>query len=314
MLTGDKYLEDLVAMHFDGARLQRSEGLTGGVSANVTLLDILLASDEPIRMVLREHGPSHCGHPVNLEFELLRSLCDLGLAVPKPLAWVDADNPHRHPYLLLHYLEGSTEIADGDAENCIRVMAAELVAVHNVDISSLPQLPLRVDPRPELFDFLPDEDEWHGLRSLLTRMQSTVFGGQSVLLHGDYWPRNVIWRNAKFVGIVDWEDAAIGDPLSDVACACLELSYLYGDWGAQCFLNAYRKCKPVDPVRLALWQAYVAAAGNLSMANWGLQPDRERSMRQTATNSIRDAARVLERGLDRQVFDGLGGPGVPNSP
>lgn len=299
MLKEDKYLEGLVAMYIEGARLRRSDRLTGGVSADVTLLDVELASGEATYIVLREHGPSHCGHPAKLEYQLLRSLSDLGLAVPKPLAWGEADDIHRHPHVLLQYLEGSTDIADSDAEKCIRMMAAELVAIHNVTINALPELPLRIDPRPELLDFLPDEVEWHTLRSLLTNMRSTVFAGKPVLLHGDFWPRNVIWRNATFVGIVDWEDAAIGDPLSDVACACLELSYLYGNWGSQCFLDAYRETQLVDPVRLALWQAYVAAAGNLSMANWGLEPNRERSMRQTATNSIREAARILERGLGR---------------
>jgi aminoglycoside phosphotransferase (APT) family kinase protein len=299
MLTGDNYLERLIANDFEGARLLRSERLTGGVSANVTLLDVRLSSGDATRMVLREHGPSHCGHPVDLEFQLLRSLSDLGLAVPKPLAWGNADDIHRYPYVLLQHLEGSTDIADADAEKCIRVMATQLAAVHDVETDSLPQLPLRVDPRPDLLAFLPDEAEWHGLRSHLVKMQLTVFGGQPVLLHGDYWPRNIVWRNKTFVGIVDWEDAAIGDPLSDVACACLELSYLYEDWGSQCFLDTYRESRHIDPIRFALWQAYVAAAGRLSMANWGLEPAREHSMRQKATSSIREAACIIERGLNQ---------------
>lgn len=289
----DAYLERLIEPHFPGAKLRGSEKLTGGVSASVTLLDIELSDRSTVKLVLREHGPSHCGHPVELEFQLLRSLNSLGLPVPKPLTWGTANGGHPHPYILLNYLEGSTDIPASAVEKCISVMAAELVVIHNVVIDSLPQLPKRVDPRPELLDFLPQDAEWQGLRVLLKQMPSTVYDGKAVLLHGDYWPRNIVWKGEAFIGILDWEDAAFGDPLSDVACACLELSYLYGDWGARCFLDAYRERQPVDPLRFALWQAYVAAAGNASMANWGLEPSRERAMRQTAINSMREAGHAL---------------------
>jgi aminoglycoside phosphotransferase (APT) family kinase protein len=40
-----------------------------------------------------------------------------------------------------------------------------------------------------------------------------------VLLHGDFWPGNALWRDGALVAILDWEDAAIGDPLADVANA-----------------------------------------------------------------------------------------------
>lgn len=290
---GDEYLGKLIARHFPDAKLLSSEKMTGGVSANVTLIEVRLAADEMTQLVLREHGPSHSGHPARLEFELLRSLHELGLAVPKPFAWGEADDVNRYPYILLDFVRGSTDIVAPATETSIRVMARELVAIHHVIIDSLPELPLRVDPRPELLNLLPDEAEWHGLRSLLTRMKSSAFSGKPMLLHGDYWPRNIVWRDEAVVGILDWEDAAIGDPLSDVACACLELSYLYGGWGPRCFLEAYRECQPVDPKRFALWQAYVAAAGNRSMANWGLEPAREPAMRQIATNSIREAAHTL---------------------
>lgn len=194
---------------------------------------------------------------------------------------------------MLRYIDGSTDIPASAVEKHIRVMAKELVAIHGSRTDSLPALPSRLDPRPELLDFLLPEAEWQRLRDHVARMEFSAFSGEPVLLHGDYWPKNLIWQDEKLVGIIDWEDAALGDPLSDVACACLELSYLCGDWGYRVFLDAYRENKPVDPMRFALWQAYIAAAGNRSMANWGLDPELERSMRQVATASIRNAASAL---------------------
>ena len=289
----DEHLNKLLAIYLPGAKLRQYEKLKGGVSADVTLLELQVETNAMARLVLREHGASHCGHPAALEFELLRSLHQLGLAVPEPIAWGDADGVDWHPFVLLRYIDGSTDIPASAVEKHIRVMAEELVTIHGSRTDSLPALPSRSDPRPELLDFLPPEAEWHRLRDYVARLESSAFSGEPVLLHGDYWPKNLIWQDEKLVGIIDWEDAAVGDPLSDVACACLELSYLYGDWGSQVFLNAYREIKPIDPMRFALWQAYVAAAGNRSMANWGLDPERERFMRQVATTSIRNAASAL---------------------
>jgi len=28
-----------------------------------------------------------------------------------------------------------------------------------------------------------------------------------VVLHGDYWPGNVLWRDGRLVGVIDWEEA-----------------------------------------------------------------------------------------------------------
>ena len=47
-------------------------------------------------------------------------------------------------------------------------------------------------------------------------------------MHGDFWPENVVWNGAAIAGIIDWEDAAVGDPLSDVATARVELRYKFG--------------------------------------------------------------------------------------
>jgi aminoglycoside phosphotransferase (APT) family kinase protein len=37
------------------------------------------------------------------------------------------------------------------------------------------------------------------------------------VLHGDYWPGNVLWRDGRLVGVIGWEEAAFGDPLADLA-------------------------------------------------------------------------------------------------
>lgn len=286
-------LKKLVSAHIPGAVVKGADPMTGGVSADATLIDIQLPNGSARKLVLREHGENHCGHEAELEFRLLECLRSLGARVPKPLGFSSNDGAEQHPYVLLGYIDGTTDMPSSAVESHITTAADKLISIHDLPTDSLPKLPQRFDPLPELLGFLPDEPEWDELRSSLSRMKSTAFTGKGVLLHGDYWPSNIIWEDGKIVGVIDWEDAAIGDPLSDIACACLELRYIHGDSGAQCFLNSYSARRDVDPLRFALWQAYVAAAGSRSMGEWGLEPSREEAMRKVALDSIREAGRLI---------------------
>ena len=93
--------------------------------------------------------------------------------------------------------------------------------------------------------------------------------------------------------ILDWEDAAFGDPLSDVACCRVELRYKFGKASMQRFTEAYARDRVVDRERLALWQVYVAAAAQRFMGKWGLAPALEAHMRTEALASIREAGAAL---------------------
>lgn len=37
------------------------------------------------------------------------------------------------------------------------------------------------------------------------------------LVHGDFWPENMLKRQSRLVGVLDWEAAAIGDASVDLA-------------------------------------------------------------------------------------------------
>lgn len=293
LVTGKTDFGLIVARNFPGAKLSATERLTGGVSADVYRLDLFLPDGSESRVVLRCHGRAHSGHSAELEFQLLKSLFDSGLPVPEPLC-VDADcEVFGHPYLLIVFVDGSSVVAKSEADTYIDTMAETLAMVHRTATDTLPALPLRLDPLPASRDFLPVDSDWHELRDYLSQLENTAFDGTPTLLHGDFWPANLIWTETRIASILDWEDAAVGDPLSDVACTCLELRYIYGEKGMLRFKNAYAKHRQVKPNRIALWLVYVAAAAQHFMGNWGLEPSRERHMRKTATKTIEEAAAFM---------------------
>ena len=280
----------------EGAQVLGLSRLTGGVSADVYRLDLAAGQGMPRSVVLRVHGASYNGHPARLEHDLLLALHRSGLPVPEPLLVDDSGVLLAEPYLLQAFVDGSTDIPAHAATQRMQAMAAMLAGIHAAPTSTLPDLPLRLDPLPEVFDFLPEGDGWNGLRRSLAGLADTAHTGLPRLLHGDFWPENLLWQDGVLCGVLDWEDAALGDPLSDVAACRLELRYRFGRNGMRIFTDAYAAHQPLDLHRLALWQVYVAAAAHKYMGEWRLPPEREAHMRGEALATVREAAAAIEQG------------------
>ena len=283
---------------FPGAKLHNRQRLAGGVSADVYRLDLVLADEQHRSVVLRKHGSSYDGHPVALEYQLLDVLHRHDIPVPKPLLADSSGQLLEHPFLVMSFVPGSTGIPAGSAETCIQRAAELLVDIHDTSTSGLPALPARLNPLPEVFDYLPPGREWQPLVGFLADLDDTGYRGSPKLLHGDYWPENIIWENGSISAVLDWEDAATGDPLSDLACSRLEIRYLFGITGMQCFTRAYQTRNQVSQERLALWQIYVAAAAYHFMGQWGLPKEREAHMRHVALASIQEAGETLMAGVE----------------
>ncbi len=111
------------------------------------------------------------------------------------------------------------------------------------------------------------------IRTALARIWPPPQSNRSVLLHGDYWPGNTLWRDGTLVSVVDWEDAVLGDPLADVGNTRMEIGMLFGAAAASDFTRAYRALMPdVDMTALPHWDLYASLRHAGRMGEWGLLP------------------------------------------
>ena len=286
----------LVQRWWPGSMLVNIERLQGGVSADVSRLDLKQASGSHLSVVLRAHGESHSGHPAQTEFDLLQALFVKGLPVAQPLAVDETKSLLPNDYLVLTFIGGSSLIESPDHAAYIERAAEMLARIHQTPVEGLPELPARREPLPEVFDYWPQGPEWEELKTHLQHASFAPFSGKTVLCHGDFWPENILWQEGRITGVLDWEDAALGDPLSDLACSRLEFRYRFGVSGMQRFTEAYAAKRPFEVERLALWQIYVAAAAQCFMGEWGLPADQEAHMLKTALQAIREAEEALTSG------------------
>jgi aminoglycoside phosphotransferase (APT) family kinase protein len=181
-------------------------------------------------------------------------------------------------------------------------------AIHAVDLSRLPELPL-LDAQRQL-EHLHSQYRAQqtarpvfdlAFRWLREHLPPAV---TSVLVHGDYRHGNLIIGAQGVHAVLDWELAHIGDPAEDLTWMCIppwrfgELDQPVGGFGRrEDLLAAYERAsgRPIDKARLAWWDV-------LGSLRWGIMcadmPKWLRSGRDKSVERATIARRASESELD----------------
>jgi aminoglycoside phosphotransferase (APT) family kinase protein len=232
------------------------------------------------KLVVRRHGKldlARSPRSAANEFALLQVLDAAGVAVPRPRHLDRSGAFFAAPCVVLDYVEGQTEFAPLDLDDYLAQIAAQLARIHALDGGGA----LRFLPRTEAGAIAVDPAAVTGaVAAAVHRMRPPVQVNPSVLLHGDFWPGNILWRDRRLVAVIDWEDASIGDPLSDLGGSRLEILWAFGIDAMRRFTERYRAITAVDLANLPYWDlsAALAAAGELHA--WGLDAPAEHAMRE----------------------------------
>jgi aminoglycoside phosphotransferase (APT) family kinase protein len=267
-----------------GLRLVSGQPQEGGVSAQVTVIEAARPDGGIERLTLRQYGSANLRadpHVATHEFHLLGLLHDARLPVPKPYRADESGAVLPGPWLAVEFIEGATVIEPGRLKfpqpTFTGQLAAFLAQLHHAPVT-LADVPYLVDIRTrakrkmETWSAAPDQalDE-AAIRAALDRIWPPQQANRPVVLHGDYWPGNVLWRDDNLVGVIDWEDAAAGDPLADLANTRMELTMAFGASVAIEFTERYCQLMPgLDTAALSHWDLYAALRHAGRMDEWGM--------------------------------------------
>jgi aminoglycoside phosphotransferase (APT) family kinase protein len=94
--------------------------------------------------------------------------------------------------------------------------------------------------------------------------------GQRALVHGDYWPGNLLWVRGRLVGVVDWEQPRLGDLAKDVATCRGDLWVLFGQAAAEAFLSAYERAAGRKVNDLRFWDLLISSWAVAEMKQWAV--------------------------------------------
>ena len=170
------------------------------------------------------------------------------------------EREHEPPFLITSFVPGATRFAASDQSELCRKLAETLSAIHNIDLDQhdLSFLPRQTDLLAALL-----EDEMTGdarLRSAIRLARGGICMNAAVLLHGDFWLGNLLWEGAQLSGIIDWEDAMLGDPLADLGKSRLEMLWALGEAAMETYTAQYLSLNSgLENSALPFWDLWGAA-------------------------------------------------------
>lgn len=286
MLTTEPF-ERLIQKMDPHSRLVRAWPLTGGVSAQITALEIVRPDSQTQKMIVRLHGEvdrQQNPQVADDEFKLLQHLKSAGLAVPTPYYLDTSCEIFPIPYLVIEFVEGATDFAPENLPDYLRQCATHLAQIHCLPAADFDFLPRQSDIYANKFKVRPaklDDSIGEGqIRDVLESVWPLAQHNSSVLLHGDFWPGNLLWRGGQLMAIIDWEDARTGDPLADLANSRLEILWAFGMEAMQEFTRIYQSLTALDYTNLPYWDLCAALRPAFKISEWAADAVAEKRMRE----------------------------------
>lgn len=261
-------IDAIVAKVEPTSKVVNTSEMAGGLSSWMTTIEIERPDRGRHRLVVRRgRRPDAERHtlPFGSEYELLRHLAAHGVPVPRPRLFDDSRSILPQAYVVLDFVDGATRFTTDDATGMAVHMADVLAAIHDLDATQAPisALPLQIDRMQgwvitDLERRAPDSS----LREHLIRRHLDLHwpppDTEGCLLHADYFPGNIVWQGDSIAAIIDWEAAAIGDPMADIATTRLDLRWAFGADVAAEFTDRYLTTTGRSTATLAVWELVVA--------------------------------------------------------
>lgn len=308
MTPSQPALERIVRQVVPDGALRDAHTLDGGISASMTVLEIADRHGETCRVVLRVPSKTVLAeHPTAAadEFRTLEALFGAGVRVPEPLLLDESGAILPAPYMVLTYIEGAPLYDPPDRCGYERRRAEELAGIHAVDRAVPGLASLRRRPHAFASPFrgqspdpssLLDEER---IQAALEPFWEGAAASHPVLLHGDLWPGNLLWKDGDLTAVVDWEDAEIGDPLADLAICRLDSLLIFGQEPMEAFTQRYLSITGVHTDYLPYWDLCAALRAAPAFTTWAShfpdlgRPDITEETMRAALQAFAEAA--LER-------------------
>lgn len=243
-------------------------GLPGGLSSWMTTIEVERPDGDHHRLVVRRgRRPDADRHtlPFGTEFALLRHLHAHGIPVPRPRMFDDSCTILPQAFVVLDFVHGATCFATEDPTRMAVRMADVMAAIHDLDATDAcqPTLPLHLEHMQgwvitDLSRRAPDPS----LREDLVRRHLDRHWppppAEDCLLHADFFPGNIVWNEGAVAAVIDWESAAIGDPMADIATTRLDLRWVHGAEAAEAFTRHYLTTTGRSAATLPVWELVVS--------------------------------------------------------
>lgn len=268
-LTQDR-VGALVTKLYPGAQPLHFLLLDGSFSNETSRVHFITAAGKQSSLVLRRYavfGSYDRGEKAHREFKTLQLLQQHRLPAPTPLLLDTSGDILGTPGIVTTYMPGHQVIMPTESTHWLRQLARTLAHIHSIPITNQ-EISFLLDSNKEVVWFLNGGQVtkemadhpagtavWQAVHRGLPHIRPVL----PALVHVDYWLGNILWQGGQITAVLDWEEAAYGDPGYDVAYLRMELAILGGAALADQFLAMYTAEMGHTVPNLTFWELAAAA-------------------------------------------------------
>jgi aminoglycoside phosphotransferase (APT) family kinase protein len=275
-----KSIEAVLQIISPGSIFQSMHTLEGDFSNSTHLVEAQAADGAALRVVTRRYaifGSYDRGEKARREFRTLQLMYKVGVPVPEPLYLDDSGAVLGTPGIVTRFVPGRLLLAPPYPADWAQKLAKCLADIHSAPYDA-GGIPFLLDANREALWFVQSGETipnyisahplgaavWKAIIEQLPAMQKTP----PAIVHIDYWAGNILWEAEQISAVVDWEEAAYGDPGIDVAYCRMDMILLGMQTAADEFLQVYEAemGKPVS--NLKLWQLAAAIRPMFNPEGW----------------------------------------------
>jgi aminoglycoside phosphotransferase (APT) family kinase protein len=262
--------------------------LPGSYSNYTHVVDARQSDGAELRIVIRRYavfGNYDRGEKARREFHALALARRHGIPAPRPIYLDESGATLGIPGIVTEYVSGQQVDSPAHPESRARALAAMLARIHSIPCTATTRRNL-LNANAEAAWFLRNEqvpafmqahpcgaEVWQAAQHHWPHLAQVPPG----LVHIDYWSGNILWDQDEIATVLDWEEAACGDPGIDVAYCRMDMHLSGMGHAADTFLVAYEEEAQRQVANLGFWELAATARSMFHSDGWiGESPARER--------------------------------------
>lgn len=263
-----------------GSSLLKIELLPGSFSNHTHLVQIRLPNGTLYKIVVRRYkvfGDYDRGEKAYREFKTFELLNRYMVPALAPLLLDEMGDILGSPGIVTRYVEGNlTMDVPADHIDWARKLAKTLAKIHSIPCGKEEQKYLlkgndeaawilKYGSPPRYMQEYPGGSElWH----FILKLSSEIHADTPSLLHIDYWSGNILWHENEISAVLDWEEAAYGDPAIDVAYARMNMILMGAPDPANEFLHVYESETGRKIKNLGFWELAASVRPMIDPIDW----------------------------------------------
>lgn len=281
-ILSENKISKLLRQIMPGCKLKAISEVKGSFANYTHIIEAAGSDGELKRFAVKRYavfGNYDRGEKAIREYRALEFVHKMSIPAPRPVYLDGTGSVLGMPGIVTEYVDGKTNMSPRDPAGWVRNMADTLAKIHSLPCS-LGRGSFMLDADREAAWFLRDGivpdfmstypagiDVWNAANRIFKSLKQV----DTSLVHIDYWPGNILWAMERIAAVLDWEEAAYGDPAIDVAYARMEITIAGFSEAAQEFLEAYENRTGKPTANLLFWELAAAARPMFSPQTWDIE-------------------------------------------